>query len=400
MSSTIFYRFKSQKNTSRILFDGTGITVFDLKKEIINDNNLAPATDFDLHLYKNDTNEEYTDDTIVIPRSTLVIAKRSPPVRNGKGTAARYITGKAKMAKIVTTNNSSAANGAAGANGTNGGDDKQMSEEDRINMMFATQGDQWKETQQHMSTATPVYNKPTASTGNNPEDVPPPGYMCYRCGSKDHWIKNCPTNDDPNWEGKRVKRTTGIPKAYLKTVENPEEDDMKNYMMNEEGKYVVQVADAKAWETYKKKVNKTTSLMNELNKDVDPEFLDPINHKVMQDPVTTPCCSKNYSRSTIEDALLESDFICPNCNKPDIFLDSLIKNDELNNKIESFLDSEFEKRGVKRQNDNSELDKNKRQQLDPIVPLVPPFFPPFPMMPVPVPQPQTTPAPAPVQQHK
>lgn len=400
MSSTIFYRFKSQKNTSRILFDGTGITVFDLKKEIINDNNLAPATDFDLHLYKNDTNEEYTDDTIVIPRSTLVIAKRSPPVRNGKGTAARYITGKAKMAKIVTTNNSSAANGAAGANGTNGGDDKQMSEEDRINMMFATQGDQWKETQQHMSTATPVYNKPTASTGNNPEDVPPPGYMCYRCGSKDHWIKNCPTNDDPNWEGKRVKRTTGIPKAYLKTVENPEEDDMKNYMMNEEGKYVVQVADAKAWETYKKKVNKTTSLMNELNKDVDPEFLDPINHKVMQDPVTTPCCSKNYSRSTIEDALLESDFICPNCNKPDIFLDSLIKNDELNNKIESFLDSEFEKRGVKRQNDNSELDKNKRQQLDPIVPLVSPFFPPFPMMPVPVPQPQTTPAPAPVQQHK
>jgi protein MPE1 len=51
MASSVFYRFKSQRDESRITFDGTGISVFDLKKEIILANNLSKATDYDLHLY-------------------------------------------------------------------------------------------------------------------------------------------------------------------------------------------------------------------------------------------------------------------------------------------------------------------------------------------------------------
>ena len=43
----MFYKFKSQREESRITFDGTGISVFDLKKEIILANGLAKANDFD-----------------------------------------------------------------------------------------------------------------------------------------------------------------------------------------------------------------------------------------------------------------------------------------------------------------------------------------------------------------
>jgi protein MPE1 len=48
MASSVFYKFKSQKDESRVTFDGTGISVFDLKRDIILVNNLGKANDFDL----------------------------------------------------------------------------------------------------------------------------------------------------------------------------------------------------------------------------------------------------------------------------------------------------------------------------------------------------------------
>lgn len=57
MASSVFYKFRSQKEESRVTFDGTGISVFDLKKEIILANNLGKANDFDLFVYDSSTNQ-------------------------------------------------------------------------------------------------------------------------------------------------------------------------------------------------------------------------------------------------------------------------------------------------------------------------------------------------------
>lgn len=57
MASSVFYKFKSQRDESRVTFDGTGISVFDLKKEIILANNLGKANDFDLSIYDGSSNE-------------------------------------------------------------------------------------------------------------------------------------------------------------------------------------------------------------------------------------------------------------------------------------------------------------------------------------------------------
>ena len=57
MSSSVFVKFKSQKEPSRIIIDGTSISVFDLKREIITINKLGDGNDFDLAIYNQDTNE-------------------------------------------------------------------------------------------------------------------------------------------------------------------------------------------------------------------------------------------------------------------------------------------------------------------------------------------------------
>jgi protein MPE1 len=57
MSSSVFFKFKSQKEPSRVAFDGTGISVFELKRQIIQINRLGDGTEFDLDIYNQDTNE-------------------------------------------------------------------------------------------------------------------------------------------------------------------------------------------------------------------------------------------------------------------------------------------------------------------------------------------------------
>jgi protein MPE1 len=57
MASSVFYKFKSQREESKLSFDGTGISVFDLKKEVILANNLGKALDFDLLVFDGSSGE-------------------------------------------------------------------------------------------------------------------------------------------------------------------------------------------------------------------------------------------------------------------------------------------------------------------------------------------------------
>lgn len=57
MSSSIFYRFKSQKDPQPITFDGTSLCVFEVKREIIALSKLGDGTDFNLEIYTPEGNE-------------------------------------------------------------------------------------------------------------------------------------------------------------------------------------------------------------------------------------------------------------------------------------------------------------------------------------------------------
>jgi protein MPE1 len=64
MSSSVHFKFKSQREPSRVTFDGTGISVFELKREIINQSRLGDGTDFELSIYNEDTGEGETPATL------------------------------------------------------------------------------------------------------------------------------------------------------------------------------------------------------------------------------------------------------------------------------------------------------------------------------------------------
>ena len=68
---------------------------------------------------------------------------------------------------------------------------------------------------------------------------PPPGYTCFRCGEKGHYINVCPTLGDPDFENKpKIKKATGIPTMFLKTIKDKGAVD-RGLMVTGEGDLVV-----------------------------------------------------------------------------------------------------------------------------------------------------------------
>lgn len=373
--AVIYYRFRSQKpdNIATIKFDGTGLTVFELKRDIILANNLLHSSDVDIILYSTEdiqgtkiatpaSERELDDDNEVVPRSTTVLVRRTMSSKRNKGNIQRYVAGRPRLQASSGSKSTSKSGGLTGSI-VSSGVDANGDEADMIQKMFSAQDEQWSQQQDVMATATPV---DTQFRPNLQEPVPD-YYICYKCGEKGkHYIRNCPKNNDPNWEGIRVRKTTGIPKSHLKAIENPE-DSLKNtnttgsttYMVNDEGKYVVAVADTKAWEQYQN-AKKAVDIKN-MNGDIDVEdgeLKDPETGKLWKNPVRMPCCNKIYSRKIIEDLLIDSDFTCPNCGKDQIYLDMLITDKELQEKVDDYIKNLTEE---KQKNGNSP----KRRQLHP-----------------------------------
>lgn len=98
------------------------------------------------------------------------------------------------------------------------------------------------------------------------EKTPHPNYICYRCGKKGgpdgkkilgsfylyfyflfegHFFNKCPTLGNPDYDGQKLKRTTGIPKMFLKTVESTEslpnssDTDKNKHMVTSTGEIVI-----------------------------------------------------------------------------------------------------------------------------------------------------------------
>ncbi|PGH13787.1 hypothetical protein AJ80_06175 [Polytolypa hystricis UAMH7299] len=349
MTSSVHFKFKSQKEPSRVTFDGTGISVFELKKEIINQNRLGDGSDFELAIYNEGTNEEYDDDTTIIPRSTSIIARRLPAARPGKGGAARYVSGKMPVTTRTTSradppglkslsNSEDIAGGISGLSGA-------QSEDEKIKALFSLQESQWKEQQEGMANATPVpFGRGRGKPVTVPDHPPPPGYLCYRCREKGHWIQACPTNNDPKFDARyRVKRSTGIPRSLQVQVDKPdplamdgstEGSKISGVMVNADGDFVIAQPDKASWELYQEKAKAAAaaaaeSAAAESTKELQSRgLLCPVDRRMFIEPTKTPCCGKTYCNDCITNALIESDFVCPNCSTAGVLLDNLRADDD------------------------------------------------------------------------
>ncbi|KAK7552485.1 DWNN domain-containing protein [Phyllosticta citricarpa] len=367
MSSSVFFKFKSSKEPQRITFDGTGISVFELKREIINATGLGDGTDFDLSIYTDDTNEEYDDDTTIVPRSTTVLARRLPAARPGHGRAARYVSGKAPVTAKNSYRTEASSKPAIQAKPVTDGAaamNNAQTEEEKIAAMFAAGAENWEQQKARMADAKPVYRPGHRGRPHNvPEGEPPETYICHRCHVKGHWIQACPTNDDPNFENKpRIKRTTGIPRSMLQTIEKPvaltndgltdETRQPSGVMVNAAGEYVIAKPDEAAWNKYQAKAQASAAQQLENASAGSKELQDrglecSVDKRMFVDPMKTPCCGMTYCNDCIENALINSDFVCPNCAKDDVFIDNLVPDEEVAAKIKAFEDEKAAERKAK-----------------------------------------------------
>jgi protein MPE1 len=395
--SHVYYKFKSQKDPSRVVFDGPSISVFDLKREIIQLNKLGSGTDFDLSIYDESTNEgidahgeainplEYTDDNAMIPRATSIIVRRLPPAKPGKGTAVKYVTGivghtrssrheNPKRNEVTAKQSSIPKISSATVNSRHvlGSDFQGDDESAAIAKMMSAQSANWDTQQEKMSHANPVYTNRKKPPLSIPDKPPPQGYICHRCGEKGHWIQACPTNDDPQFDNKpRIKRTTGIPKTFLKKAEKPVfEDDVEaktnGVMLDADGEYVVVEPDSRSWATYQAKQNAAG--------DADVWTLPvPAEHRgwecgvcgrLARDAVRTPCCKTLFCDEHIQSALLEADFVCPSCGTNDVLLDSLVSDEGVRAEIKEYV-ARVENERAKSASPPPGVDEVKREGLSP-----------------------------------
>ncbi|GAB7323267.1 hypothetical protein MBLNU13_g05747t1 [Cladosporium sp. NU13] len=368
MSSSIFFKFKSQKEPSQITFDGTSLSVFEVKRDIIALSKLGDGTDFDLEINTSDTNERYDDDTVQIPRSTTVIARRLPATKPGAGRAARYVSGKmpvnAKNQHRVETARTDTSKGAPAATVAASG--KPMTEEEKLQAMFNENKASWAADSADIAAkgvnSRPFFPKQAAV----PDKPPPPGYICHRCGEKGHWIQACPTNTDPTYDGRpKFRRTTGIPRSFLKVIEKPEAVDENGKidvsqlpagaMYTANGEWVIAKPDEASWDKFQQTQKVAADQAKEL--EADKEVMRArglecsLDHKMFSDPVKTPCCGQIYCRTCIENALIDSDFLCPNCGEQ-CLLESLESDVETLDKVKAFQE-EMKSEKAKKQAEES-----------------------------------------------
>jgi len=365
MASSVFFKFKSQKEPTRVEFDGTGISVFELKREIILRSGLGDGTDFDLVICADEGMKEvYDDDTTIIPRSTTVIARRMPPKVAGRGGAARYVSGKMPVhAKNSSRREQIAKPAAKTQSNTLAQLSSAMTEEEKMAAVFQAQTENFTSREEEMATQQYVAKGGPKKPANVPDHDPPQGYICYRCGEKGHWIQLCPTNDNPEYDNRpRVKRTTGIPRSFLKTVDKAtalgqnadgtESKTPSGIMVNADGEFVIAEPDKAAWEQFqaKAKANPTAQkAAAEEGKVVRERGLEcPIDKKMFIEPMKTPCCEKTYCNDCITNALIESDFVCPACKTEGVLIDDLKTDEEAVEKIKAFLaEKDSKKEGSK-----------------------------------------------------
>ncbi|KAJ3267644.1 hypothetical protein HDV01_004587 [Terramyces sp. JEL0728] len=255
------------------------------------------------------------------------------------------------------------------------------SEMDGIQQMFKQQAQQWEDAQEKLATAKAIYRPPMGAGGilcagrgkMNPmmymevQKPPPPGYTCYRCGEKGHYINVCPTIGDATYDNKpKIKRATGIPNTFLQTVDNKEAIE-RGLMLTTDGNFVVPVVNEDKWNKLQQKNKTLKSIGDAYHTAPVPQFLSCfICKKLLKDCVTSPCCNTNFCDECAQQELFDPvdasmRYRCPSCERK-LAPDQLKINREMRKKVDEHLKSHIQSKDEdrKRKHEDDELGERKR----------------------------------------
>ncbi|KAL0482800.1 E3 ubiquitin-protein ligase [Acrasis kona] len=175
-----------------------------------------------------------------------------------------------------------------------------------------------------------------------PRKIPPPNYLCHRCKKPGHFIQHCPTNGDPRFNIKTVRKPTGIPRSFLRQVTG-EEGDMEGTLALGEGVYAVMEPNESEFEKVKAQEKNTFGFGTDV-----PENLKCFTcHQLLREPVSIPCCGATFCSHCISHVLAnETNFHCPKCHRADQRIEMLTKNDKARESVEEFKNSTNRSQGT------------------------------------------------------
>lgn len=147
-----------------------------------------------------------------------------------------------------------------------------------------------------------------------------------------------------------MKRTTGIPRSFLKTVDKAslqqtgaDGEEIKppsGVMVNADGDFVIAEPDKASWEQFQAKTKSSAAAAKaatEGDKELEERgLLCSIDKRMFVDPMKTPCCGTTYCSECITNALTYSDLVCPACQTDGVLFDDLKPDDETVAKMKEY----------------------------------------------------------------
>ena len=348
----IHFKFKSSLDYDTVSFEGAGLPVWELKKEIASVKKLGQSNDFDLVITNAQTNEDYSDEYQMVPKNTSVVVRRVP-MSTSSASKKLHVT------PLPSTSRSSYSSAPTVSS-------SHSNEDARIQAMMTESTAHWDRSSEEMAEQQQYHHdsssfkrfipKRNHLNAAIPAKIPPPSYTCYRCGLKGHFINFCPTNADPNFKTPRIKKTTGIPKTFLKPASSPSED---NVMIASDGTLVAVAPNEAMW-------NRMTAAKSILDTSVIPSHLKcPICKGLMKEAIEMPCCGAAYCDDCVRTVLIGPEegterfsdkFICPSCKRNPIYPDTLLPNKIVRRAVDELLKGMS--LGVMGKDDSKELSAN------------------------------------------
>ncbi|QDZ23091.1 hypothetical protein HOP50_09g56310 [Chloropicon primus] len=321
MSGVLRYKFKSEISYTNLLFDGMFISVGDLKRQIAEKRGMIAS---ELAVQKAESREVFGDDGTLLPRNAQVLITRVPL---GPQTKRHIVENKAeKEAERVAQNSRLTAqpgtSGAVGAqdssflqpNNLAPGQDEAAALSNFVDASYSN----W---------SSEVNAGPGGRFGPGKRkfhsEQPPPNYVCHRCGVGGHWIYNCPTNGNPEYDVKKVKAPLGIPLEKLVSTG-------EGAIVMPDGTVGDVMVDDRA---LKKEATANFVRAKPPKMEVPDEMKCPICGNLINDAVSIMCCQSSFCDDCIRSKLIETG-TCPKCGKEEMLCDDLVPNPTLRNAIQ------------------------------------------------------------------